>query len=172
MREESRYYWFGGRGSRGGLRVSDRGITAVKCWFFEDVDAEMTFSAGASFHKNNVMTLGYYNKRGNGVGNNMGTQSVQLKRGKILKNRVGKLNGKNLNLWHGEKIKLSVKNGKAKSYLSGKKTAERKYRRRGMESGRIGFLWGGRMAGMITNLRIVGRIDAKKMADEMKKARK
>lgn len=170
---DEEWSWWGGRHGRGlgdgGLRMSDKGRAVLKCWFVDDVEAEVFYGVGSSFDKKNVGALAFFSKKGDALAANMGSQCVKYKRGRPSGKR-GKLRG--LDIYQLAKFKLKVKEGKFASYLEDKKKAEMTYRPKKFALGRVGFIWGGRMAGMAAKLIVRGRIAAAVMAKEIKKQRR
>lgn len=78
----------------------------------------------------------------------------------------------NLNSFIPAKFKLVVKGGSFEAHRDGKKQNAIEYSPKDYASGRIGFIWAGGMAAYFHHLEITGRIDAKKMAELMRKAAK
>jgi hypothetical protein len=66
------------------------------------------------------------------------------------------------------KLKLAVRNGKYQALKDGREKAEASYPSQGFASGRVGLLWGGSVAGTLSRLEIIGRLDYKKMAEELR----
>jgi hypothetical protein len=151
----------------GGLRVSDAGMALLNCWFTDDVEAEITYHQGTSFSPTNIAAVIFSTEKGDALGSNFGSQAAIYKKGKATTKRQGA--PEPLNIYDSTKVKLVVRGGMFEAQRNGRKKEGLEYTQKTFGSGRVGFLWGGRVAGMISRLEITGRIDAAKMAKEMQK---
>jgi hypothetical protein len=70
------------------------------------------------------------------------------------------------------RAKLVVRNGIFEAHRDGRQKQTDKYNPKNYASGKIGFIWGGGLAGFVYMLEITGRLDAKKMAELIRKQRK
>jgi hypothetical protein len=70
------------------------------------------------------------------------------------------------------KIKLVVMNGSFEAQKNGRKQQAMEYSTKKIDSGRIGFIWGGGVASFISEMTIAGKLDAKKMFKKMQGAKK
>ena len=167
-REERMYY----RGfnqkpySHGGLRVSNAGIALLNCWFTDDVEAEIQFVMDTNFSPRRTVALVFSSGKET-VGNNFGSQCVIYRGGKPRK-RAG--TSRSMTLTAGRKIKLVVKEGTFEAHQDGREQTSLAYSQKKLGSGKIGLLWGGNAAGMIYQLEVTGKIDEKKMAEQLRKA--
>ena len=59
--------------------------------------------------------------------------------------------------------------GTFEAHRDGRKLSSLEYPEKRFSSGKIGFLWGGNIAGTIGSLEVTGRIDTEKMAKELSK---
>ena len=161
-------YYFDRRSYGGGLRISDRGMAVLKCWFEDDVEAEILYESGTNFNPNQVVAVAYCTKRG-AIGSNFGSQCVAFRGGSRAKKKKGKTVA--INNRSGAWFKVVVRNGMFDAHRDGRLKNSMKYPQKGFESGRIGFIWGARSSGLICELRIKGRIDVEATVKEMQKAR-
>lgn len=164
VRREERYYNYGRYG--GGLRISDAGIALLNCWFDDVVEAEIVYGTGTSFTESQTAALVFCNKKGDSIGSNYGTQCAQYRKIRPVK-RKG--TPRSLSNRTTARFKLVVKDGEFEAHLNGRKKNEMKYSQKKFASGRIGFVWGGNVAGLVFTLSIKGRIDAPRMAKELRK---
>jgi hypothetical protein len=159
--EETKTYQYGG------LRISDSGVALLNAWFTDDVEAEIVYHQGTSFAAGNLAALVFCNEGGDALGSNFGSQAAIYKKGKPSARRQGTVDP--INIYDSTKVKLVVRGGTFEAHRNGRRREGLAYTQKSFGSGRIGILWGGRVAGIISRLEIVGRIDAAKMAKEMQK---
>lgn len=152
---------------RGGLRVSDQGMALLKCWFEDEVEAKISFGTGTNFLPGQMMSLIYFSSGRRALGSNFGSQCVLFRRGRPV-GRSGK--PESMIIYSKADFGLVVKDGEFEAHRNGRRKRSMKYSTKAFESGRIGFVWGGRLAGMIHSLEIKGRLDVPRMAKEMRKA--
>jgi len=171
LREEWYYGWYTDAVDylyRGGLRISMDSAAHLNVWFQDDVEAEMHYIQGINYNPKQRVAVVFTNGSGKSVGSNYGSQcakfsnlSLESAPGKVDQVVMGKL----------VKNKLVVRNGTFEAYRNGKLNGKAKYTKSSFKSGRVGFIWGGSIAGFISQLEITGRIDSKKMAEFLRKAK-
>lgn len=149
-----------------GIRIGDKGVAHLNVWFQDNVEAEMAYIQCVSSTPRQMVALVFTNASGESIGCNFGSQCVVLKSGAVAK--VTGTAEKVLNETE-TRFKLEVRDGTFTAYRDNRKRDTAKYTPKKFASGRIGFVWGGGVASFIHRLEITGRIDAKKMAQEMKK---
>ena len=154
---------------RGGLRISDQGMALLNCWFEDHVEATISFGTGTNFIRGQMVSLIFYAKGGKALGSNFGSQCVTYSKGKARKKKG---TPDSMQRHSQVDIGLNVKDGEFEAHRNGRRRASLDYSTKTFKSGRIGFLWRGRVAGMIHRLEIKGRLDVPKMAQEMRKAMK
>lgn len=155
-------YWVG---SGIGLRISDKGMTHLKAWFVDDVEAEITYIQTHNQNDRHTAAIVFTNAKGQSVGSNYGSQCVTYNRGAPTK-ALGKVQPVIYN--QVAKLKLVVRGGTFEAFREGSARSNAKYSHKTYSSGQIGFLWGGRLASIIPSLSIVGKIDYKRMSEQMK----
>ena len=153
-----------------GIRIGDKGNIVLKCWFKDDVEAEISYRQERNYTARQVAALVFVTKKGTSIGNNFGSQSVKLSKSGKVKKRKGKIEGIARHRRR-DKFKLVVKNGKFSSYMNGQKISSMKYSQKSFSSGRIGFIWKGGIASFISDLNITGRLDYDQMFKQLKKFR-
>jgi hypothetical protein len=161
-RDDDDSYW-------NALRIAMKGAAHLNLWLLDDLDVEIDYVQGVSFSNNQTAALVFTNGSGTSLGSNFGTQCVTFSSG-----RPQKANG-DVEIISSDvptKIRLVVKDGHFEAYRDGKKKSTMPYSPKSFASGRIGFIWGGGIAGFIHRIEIKGRVDAKKMAQILRKARK
>lgn len=156
-------------GGQVGLRVSNRGLALLNCWFQEPIEAEMEFSQYINHDSRHVAAVVFVDDKGQGYGSNYGTQCVALRRGRIAK-ASGKPKPVGFDVV--AKIKLGIKEGFVETCRDGRESSKIKCSRKSLPSGKIGFLWGGSLSGIVRKVAITGKIDCEKTAAEMKKLKK
>ena len=70
------------------------------------------------------------------------------------------------------KLKIRVRDGMCEVFRDGRSKEKIEYSKKSFASGRIGFIWGGGIACICPRMEITGRIDAKKMAQDLRKKKK
>jgi len=173
VREKSKYpfrwslhgYW-----EWSGLRVGDSGLAVLNCWFEDDVEAEISYRHQSESSKRPPVALVYVNKKKDAIGTNFGTECVVFRGGRTVKK-----NGEYRHIeYYGRSrkdIKLRVKDGTFEAHFRGRKKADMGYCEKKFKSGKIGFLWAGKVAGTISRLTITGKVDAKAMAKVLRSNR-
>lgn len=172
--EEYWGYWgSGGSSGRGkddrdfkGLRISNSGMVHLDAWFKDDVEAEFSFIQNGTSAPRHTAAIVFTNASGNSLGSNFGSQCAMYSQGKLQKS-VGVIEP--VSTGNLVKIKLILRNGTFEAYRNGKLTQKMAYNPRNFSSGRLAFLWGGGIAGLVPKLEVRGTIDAKKMAEELRK---
>ena len=172
----SEYAWYGGTTTKaedgryyyGALRISQSGAAHLNAFFTDDVEAEIHFANGASTTQEQTVSV-VYTSGSKSLGSNWGTQAVTFESGR-MKSRKGTV--ENAAMAANVKAKIVVRNGVFEAHRDGRQKQTDKYSPRSFASGRIGFLWAGGIAGFVYRLEITGRLDAKKMADLIRKQRK
>ncbi len=154
-----------------GLRVSNKGAAHLKCWFRDDVEAEIDFFQPVSQGENPALAVVFTNKTGESIGSNYGKQCAFFRRGKLLGARGVK---GSLELMKGccaikRTNKLRVKDGVFEVSLENKKNHSFKYSAKKFPSGRVGIIWGGGIAASVGRIEITGHLDVKRTIEEMKR---
>ena len=162
-RSDGKYY-------KGGVRIADRGMSLLDCWFKDDVEVEIVYMSVTSSDANHVAAPVFCNAKGEALGSNFGTQCVVFKRGRPTSKRKGK--PKTMTVYSHNRFGLTVKDGTFEAKLKGRPKESMTYKAKKFASGRVGLVWGGKVSGMVPTLEITGRIDSKKMAKMMRKRRK
>jgi hypothetical protein len=168
-REETYFSVYGDSEYGPGLRLSDAGATHIRCWFKDDVEAEMIFVSGTSASPANVMALVYTNEKGDSIGSNLGAQAGMFTKGK---QRKKKGETEKVTIYTATKIKLAVRGEVFEAQGGAARKESLPYARKNFPSGRVGFVWGGKVAGMVPTLTITGRLDVEKMKQELRKKTK
>jgi len=151
--------------SQPGIRVANSGLAFLNCWFQDDVEVEVDFCQAVSFSRTQTMALIYGPDKAHLVCSNFGSQCITSIKGKRAEKK-GTLEPCIFD--NVVKLKLAVRKGKYKALKEGREKAEASYPSQGFQSGRVGILWGGAAAGVLSRLEIVGRLDYKKMAEELR----
>jgi hypothetical protein len=153
----------------GGLKTSMEGQAVVNCWFTDDVEAEVSYSQFVSHNAKQMWALVFTNKDTKSIGNNFGTQAATFTKTRLEKTKgtVDQVLNEN-----GMRFKLLVKDGNFEVLRDGKSKQKQTYSKTSFASGRIGFVWGGGISSIVHRLEITGRVDAKKMAAELRKSGK
>ena len=150
----------------GALRVSQSGMAHLNAWFTDDIEAEMWFANGASTTSRQTIAL-VFSSGSKSIGSNWGTMAATFQGGAL---KGGKGAVENAPSDTNVKIKLVIRNGTFEAYRDGKMRQSEKYSPKSYASGKLGFIWGGNLAGFIYKLEITARPDAKKMAELLKKS--
>jgi hypothetical protein len=152
-----------------GLRLSNAGIAHLNLWFLDDVEAEISYVGSTTSSPKQVAALVFTNAKLSSIGNNHGTQCATYSKGLPQKAPRGTYEAiPNYTL---VKLKLVVRNGSFEAWREGKKRQSMEYKPKDFASGRIGFIWK-EARSFVSRLEVTGRIDAKKMAEELRKAAK
>ncbi len=157
-------------GSDQGIRISDRGMSVLKLWFKDDLEATMEFLQGINWSKRQICAIIFQNKKRQAIGNNYGGQcalfsGMSLKGGVPPQTQPVPFNDT-------VKIGLRVKDEKFEALWNGRVRSSYKYPKSSFSSGRVGMLWGGSLAGTITSFTVKGKVDYDAMAKELRKGRK
>jgi hypothetical protein len=152
-----------------GIKIANQGRAVLKCWFLDDVEAEVEYIGRGSFTPGHVFALCFSDaKNTKALGANLGSQCVTLNGGVPAGKRQGTAdpipNATRV------KVKLVVRGGKFEAYKSDRKLATMEYKPADFKTGQIGFAWCGKIAGSVTYLKIKGRLDAKKTAEMLRKS--
>ncbi|MBI4607205.1 MAG: hypothetical protein HY721_35015 [Planctomycetes bacterium] len=166
---ESNFRWSRGA-ERAGLRIANGGAALLNCWFEDDVEAEISHVPGTNYSHAQTTALVLVGEKDASLGSNFGTECVVYSRGVAVERRSGE-GPRPAASRQPAKIKLVVRGGSFEAHADGKKQAEMRYGRSQVPSGRIGFLWGGGVAGIITRFEIEGKLDLERMVREIRKAR-
>jgi hypothetical protein len=150
-----------------GLRISDAGAAVLDVWFTDSVEASAEFLQGISWSKRQYLAVVFQAKNGKAIGNNYGGQCANFSGavyhgGTPANTEVTSFNSR-------VKIGLRVKDGKFDATREGRPRTSAKYTVRSFSSGRVGFVWGGAVAGTLCGFTVKGMIDYPLMAKEMKK---
>jgi hypothetical protein len=152
-----------------GLRVGMEGLAYLDCWFKGEVEAEMDYLQGVGVNARQQAALAFINPSWGSLAATVGAQCALFQ--KISIQKVKGATDPYVS-WKVLTVKLAVKEGKFEAYRGGKLKQEMDYSAKNFSSGRIGFIWSGGVAAFISRLEVVGRLDVKKMAEEMKKESK
>ena len=117
----------------------------------------MNFRQQVTLSPRNVFSVVINNKSNAAVGSNYGSQCALFSRGRLLKRTREKISGVNFN--QSNSIGLRVRSGQFAACRDGVVSSRGSYPEKKFQSGRVGFFWGGSLAGVIENLKITGRID-------------
>lgn len=153
-------------GGSEGLRLSDKGIALLNCWFTDDLEIHSDFLQYINQNPRLSAGLIYYTDKGKGLGCNYGTQLAEYSRGKV-KRKAGSIEPISFNTV--APLGLKITKGSYQALRKGRTKQEGKYKTKDFPSGRVGFHWGGSTALIVPNLKITGRIDYKATAKNMKK---
>jgi hypothetical protein len=153
-----------------GLRIANDGSAHLNCWFTDDVEAEVSYVQAVSSSPKQTVAVVFTNTSGNSVGSNFGTQCVTLASNGAISKRAGNI--ESVPTDRGFKLKLGVRDGKFEANRDGKQKSTMDYNKKNYASGRIGFIWGGGVASFIHRMEVTGKIDAKKMAEQIRKGPK
>lgn len=151
-----------------GVRISGRGASFLNIWFIDDLEAAIDFIQGTSWTKTQIAALAFQSKNGNAIGCNFGTQCATFSGGNFKGGAPAAPDP--LMIDQSAKFGLRVKGGTFESFKNDRSKKTSKYPSKSFTSGRIGFIWGGGMAGTIRSLAIKGKIDYTATAKEIRKA--
>ncbi len=152
-----------------GIKIANQGRSVLRCWFLDDVEAEIEYIARGSFTPGHMFALCFSDaKNKKALGNNMGTQCTTLMGGAPAGKRQGTVEA--IGNATRTKMKMVVRSGRFEAYRGDRKYATMEYNPKDFSTGQLGFAWGGKVAGSVTYLKINGRIDAKKTAELLRKA--
>ncbi len=150
-----------------GIRVSDRGVALFKVWFADDLEATVEYQQGNSWSKAQCMAIVFQTKAGQAIGNNFGGQCARFANG-AFQGGVPPAT-ETASAQDVVKIGLRVRDGEFEASKNGKpKNKPAKYPAKALASGRVGFIWGGKLAGTICSLTITGKVDWAATAKAMK----
>jgi len=149
----------------GALRLSTAGTAHLNAWFTDDIEAEMWFANGSSTTNQQTIAL-VFSSGTKSIGSNWGSMAATFQGGAL---KGGKGTVDNAAMDTSVRIKLVVRNGTFEAHRDGKMKQSHTYNPKGYASGKVGFIWGGNLAGFIYKLEITARPDAKKMAELLKK---
>jgi hypothetical protein len=168
--EEKFVYFKDGTTQRrqGGLRVADRGAALLKCWFLDDVEVAISYINSTTYDPRQNLAVLFQAESGKGLGCNFGTQCALYSAAGARGTSRGQPRA--LPMADVATLKLVVRNGTFESHLAGRRLETMSYKQRDYASGRVGFLWSGNVAGIITMLEVTGKLDVKKMARDLRKA--
>jgi hypothetical protein len=150
-----------------GIRISDSGMAVLNVWFRDDVEATMEFLNAIGWTKRQVCAIVLTPRNGQGIGNNFGGQCATFA-GASFKGGVPPTT-EQLNAEKRAKFGLRVGGGNFEAILNGKSRKSAKYNPKSLSSGRIGFVWDGKLAGTITTFSVTGMLDFAATAKEMRK---
>jgi hypothetical protein len=149
-----------------GLRIGNRGMALLNCWFKDEVSIEIEYQQMITQNVRQVMAVIFYGDKKDAVGSDFGAQCVSFKGGK-----KGEVKGSReafLTLQK-YKLKLDVGSGEYRASRNGKVKASSKYAPEAFASGRVGILWEGGLAGIITGMEVKGKVDAERMLEFLQK---
>lgn len=152
-----------------GIRIGNSGAAHLNLWFEDDVEAEIAYIQSVTSTPRQTIAVVYTNPKGQSIGANFGSQCAFFSAGALTKQTGSFESVRNETE---TRIKVVVKDGSFTAYRDNKKRDTAKYPEKNFASGRVGIIWGGGVASFIHRLEITGKIDAKKMAEEMKKGAK
>ena len=150
-----------------GIRISNEGFAHLNVWFKDDVEVEIAYAQSITSRPKQIIAVIFTNPSGNSLGSNFGSQCA-LFSGGTLKKAIGEY--ESIKNETATKIKLAVKDASFHAYRDGKKRSSSTYSPKSYASGRVGWIWGGGIASFVYKLDIKGNIDAKKMAEQLRKA--
>lgn len=150
-----------------GIRISDRGASFLNLWFKDDFEATMELQNAIGWTKGQIAAVVFQNKGGSAIGNNFGGQCAVFKNG-AFSGGVPPVTDQ-LPFKDKAKCTLKVKGGTYEALRNGKARKTAKYAEKSFGSGRIGFIWGGKVAGVINSLTIKGTLDCPATVKDMKK---
>jgi hypothetical protein len=151
-----------------GLKVSNAGAAHLDVWFTEEVDAEICYVSAVNSSKKQLAAVVFTNGSQKSIGSDHGTQCLTLLKGKPQK--VAKGAAEPLSVHTLARFKLVVKNGSYEAWRDGKKKATSEYKKEDFGSGRIGIVWSG-IGSFISRLEVTGKLDYKKVAADLRKAK-
>ena len=152
-----------------GLRLSNSGMAHLNLWFLDDVEAEVWYVGSATSSPKQVAALVFTNGKMASIGNNHGALCATYTKGMPQKAPRGTYEPiPNYSL---VKLKLVVRNGNFEAWREGRKRQSMEYKPKDFASGRVGLIWK-EARSFVSRLEVTGRIDAKKMAEEFRKAAK
>ncbi len=154
-------------GSDYGVRISDRGAAVLNVWFTDDVEAETEFLQGINWSPRQICAVMFQAKGGKAVANNYGGQCANFA-GALLSSAVPPKT-ESCPFDKRVKIGLRLKGGSYEALRDGKSRGSQKYSPKSFASGRIGFIWGGSLAGTLTSFRVKGKVDFAATAQEIRK---
>jgi len=150
--------------------VSNAGVALFKCWFRDDVEVECEFRQYINQSRRHVMAIIFNNEKNQAIGTNYGCRTATFSKGRLR--GQGKGNMVSVRYDSTAKIKLRVKEGIYEAHRQGHLSSKAKYSKSRFSSGRVGFVWGGSMSGTIGKMKIRGKLDVKKTAEEFRGASK
>jgi hypothetical protein len=163
---QSNFRWSRGR-EKPGLRIANGGAALLNCWFENDVEAVASYYPGTNYAISQTAALVLVGEKETSLGSNFGAECVVYSRGVAVERRAGDRTRPEASR-QASKLKLVVREGTFEAHLDGVKQAEMRYKRTQIPTGRIGFLWGGGVAGIVTSLEIEGKLDLKRTAREIR----
>ena len=155
------------RGGDFGIRLSNDGAAFLNCWFTDDVTCEIKYrQSNRSFLDKQIVAVAFRNAQGDYLGNNAGTQLVRSESGKML------TQGKTMPIpaKTSETFKFVMKDGTFAIYRRDEQEQATSYPRKAFASGQVGFIWDGGASGNIMSISITGKLDVKKLHEEMQRA--
>ena len=152
-----------------GLKVSNAGAAHLDVWFTEEVDAEICYVSGVNSSKKQLAAVVFTNGSQKSIGSDHGTQCLTLSKGKPQK--VAKGTAEPLSVHTLARFRLVVKDGSYEAWRDGKKKATSEYKKEDFGSGRVGIVWSG-IGSFVSRLEVTGKLDYKKVAADLRKAKK
>ncbi|HVR72925.1 MAG TPA: bacterial transcriptional activator domain-containing protein [Planctomycetota bacterium] len=151
-----------------GVKVANSGSAFLNCWFLDDVEVEISYSPLVSIVKTQGMALVFGDEKSKLIGNNFGTQCVTFTRGNLasVKGNIEELTFRDTT-----RFALSVRGGSFQALRQNRPKQKATYAPKDFPSGRIGLVWRGGVAGVITDLEVSGKIDFREMASVIRGSR-
>ena len=156
-------------GGEAGLRLSNQGTALMNCWYLDDVEVEVQMLQHIAHTQKHIMALIFCNDQGKAIGTNYGCQVTTF-----LQGRPAGFRGKSdpITFEAVAKVKLVVRGGECQGFRQNRPREKMKYGQKSFASGRLGFAWGGSIAGTVTGFEVKGKLDYTRMAKEMRGGRK
>jgi hypothetical protein len=152
-----------------GLRLSNSGSAHLDVWFQDDVEAEIWYVGSATSSKRQTAAVVFTNSKHGSIGSDHGTLCGTYMKGLPQKAPTGTYDPiPALSL---VRLKLLVRNGSFEAWREGRKRQAKEYKPKDFSSGKIGLLWR-EARSFVSRLEITGRVDAKKMYHQIRKASK
>ena len=152
-----------------GIRISDKGMVMLRAWYTGEVEAEIEYRQYINQEKRHIVAVLFQNEKGLALGSIFGNQCAMFSKGKIRNRTKEPIKGVVFDAT--ARIKLTAKDGGFEAHRDGYLSSKQKYKPESFERGQIGILWDGSIAGIVGNIKVTGKLDYKKMKEEIETRR-
>jgi hypothetical protein len=153
-------------GTSEGIRLGNSGMALLNLWFKGDVSVEMAYVQCVTCSPKQIIALAFTNAKGRSIASNFGSQCALFSRGRLVK-KTGMY--ESVPNEKETRMKLALEGEKFVAYRENKRRCEAPFKPKDFESGKVGMIWAGGIAGFVHRLEVVGTIDYETSAKEMRR---